>query len=411
MAAMKKVKICIFVFVFLLLPSSAFAAQINSTGYKQNVIVSVGGESVNSSSYKTSLAVGIINRVINSTSYVNRLGFFYTWKLANEQPCTAADQCEGNFCCSNKCKSSACPTEDSGGGGGGGGGAAAAGGGGGGGGGPLPTLIEEKKKDFSVSPSSIKQQIALGVAKTQSIRIKNTGNVALSFSLNVVTVNDFIFLSETSFSLEAGQEKTIEANIIGKKLGSYIGEIEVTADGIKKSISVIVDVESEQVLFDAKIDIPSGYKEVQAGSDLKTQITLLNVGPARKVDVTTTYIVKDKKGNVVYESTETFAVEKQTSFVKSFKVPKELQPGDYLAIIEVRYENSFAVSSELFKVLPKEEVTIQKVVKSNIALVAVFVVFAGLLFLFAYLMLPKIKIFKKIRFKKMAKKVRKHKKM
>ena len=75
------------------------------------------------------------------------------------------------------------------------------------------------------------------------------------------------------------------------------------------------------------------------------------------------------------------------------------------------YENSFAVSSELFKVLPKEEVTIQKVVKSNIALVAVFVVFAGLLFLFAYLMLPKIKIFKKIRFKKMAKKVRKHKKM
>ena len=98
---MEKVKICIFVFVFLLLSFSAFAAQINSTGYKQNVIVSVGGESVNSSSYKTSLAIGIINRVINSTSYINRLGFFYTWKLANEQPCTSADQCEGNFCCSN----------------------------------------------------------------------------------------------------------------------------------------------------------------------------------------------------------------------------------------------------------------------------------------------------------------------
>ena len=377
---MKKVKIAILVLVLLLLfPLSVFAAQINSTSYKQNVIVSSGGENVSSSSYKMGIAIGIINRIINSTSYINRLGFFYTWKLANDQPCTSADQCEGGFCCSNKCKSSACPTE-AGPAPSGGGAAAAAGGGGG--------ALPEEVKDFSVSPSSIKEQLALGAAKVQTITIKNTGDTALSFDLNIVAINDFVFLSDTSFNLEPGQEKSIEANIIGKRLGSYFGDIEITANGIKKSITVVVEVESEQVLFDVKIDIPSGYKEVQAGDELKAQITLLNVGPPRKVDVTTTYIIKDRQGNVVYESSETFAVDKQTSFVKSFKIPKDLKPGDYLIIIEVRYENSFAVSSELFKVLPKERVTLQKAVKSNIVLI--LIVGVGLSLLFVYLLMPRI---------------------
>ncbi|MBI2652017.1 hypothetical protein HYX00_01010 [Candidatus Woesearchaeota archaeon] len=398
---MKKVGISIlFLFALLLLAFSVFAAKINSTSYKQSVIVSTGGENVSSSSYKMSVAIGIINKVINSTSFINRLGFFHTLLLANDQPCTTASQCEGGFCCSNLCKSSACPSPG-GGETGGGGGAAAGAGAGGGGGGPLPTPIEEPKvKDFSISPSSIKEHLALGTAKIKTITIRNTGNTASSFSLSVATIDDFVFLSDSSFSLEPSQEKTIEANIIGKKLGSYIGEIEVTGDGNKKSISVVIEVESEQVLFDAKIDIPSAYKEVEAGKELKAQITLLNVGPPRKVDVTTTYIIKDKLGNIIHQASETFAVEKQTSFVKSFKVPQNLKPDDYLAIIEVRYENSFAVSSELFKVVPKEEMTIQKTVKSNTALLFALVIFVGLMFLFIYLLIPKAKIFNKPKFKK-----------
>ena len=257
---------------------------------------------MSSPSYKMNIAVGIINRVINSTSFINRLGFFHTLLLANDQPCTTASQCEGGFCCSNLCKSSACPSPG-GGETGGGGGAAAGAGAGGGGGGPLPTPIEEPKvKDFSISPSSIKEHLALGTAKIKTVTIRNTGNTALSFSLSVATIDDFVFLSDSSFSLDPGQEKTVEANIIGKKLGSYIGEIEVTSDDTKKSISVVIEVESEQVLFDVKMDIPTAYKEVEAGKELKAQITLFNIGPARKVDVTPTYIIKDRRGNTIYEA-------------------------------------------------------------------------------------------------------------
>ena len=391
---MKKVRISFIAFVslvFLLSAFSVFAAKINSTSYKQTVIVSVGGENMSSSSYKMSTAIGIINRIISSASYINKLGFFYTWKLADNQPCTSDNQCEGGFCCSSLCSSSACPSEEPAPSGGG----TTGGGGGGGGGGVIVNVTPTEKpriKDFSISTSSIKEQLILGAAKTTTITIKNTGDTALNFDLSVVAVDEFVFLSDISFSLEPNEEKIVEANIIGKKLGSYLGEIKATADGIEKSISAVIEVESELVLFDVKMDIPTAYKKVEAGGELKAQITLLNVGPAREVDVATTYIIKDKRGSIIYEASETFAVDKQTSFVKSFKISENLEPGDYLAIIEVRYANSFAVSSDMFRVVPKEVTIVEKVVKSNIAIALTFIVFVGLMFLFAYLLLPKIKM-------------------
>lgn len=380
---MKKVKISlvlVLVFVFLL-ASNVLAAQINSANYNQNVVVSTGGENSSSSSYKTSIAVGIINGIISSAAYINNLGFFHTWLLADGQPCASASQCEGGFCCSSLCSSSACPSAAAPAAAGGAAAPAAAGAAG------SPLEI----KDFSVSPSSVKEHIPLGIAKTDKIAIRNTGNANLSFRLSVITIDEFVSLSDSGFLLEPGEEKAVEINIIGKKLGSYLGEIGISADGIKKSISVVIEVESDQVLFDVKMDIPTAYEEIEAGKELKAQITLFNIGQ-RRVDVTPTYIIKDKRGNVIYEASETFAVEKQKSYVKSIKLPGNLQPDDYLAVVELRYENSFAVSSELFRVVPKQEIQIQKALKLNNTLMLVLVVFFGLMFLFAYLLVPKFKI-------------------
>lgn len=389
---MKKVKIsAFFAFVFLLLAFNVLAAQISSSNYKQNVVVSEGGENTTSSSYKISIVVGIINGIISSASYINNLGFFHTWLLADGQPCTSAGQCEGGYCCSSVCASSACPTPSTT---TTGGGAAAAAAGGGGGG----TIIE-KVKDFDVEPSSVKEHVALGAAKTISIKVRNKGNAALSFSLDVVTINDFVFLSDTSFSLEAEEEKEVELNIIGKKLGSYLGEIQVESEGIKKTIDVIVDVESEQVLFDVKMNIPSAYKEVAPGDELKAQITLINVGPSRKVDATTTYMIKNKLGRVIHESSETFAVEKQISYVKAFKIPKDAEPGDYLAVVELKYEKSFAVSSELFRVV-EEKSLIEEAAKITKPLTFTFLIIVGVILLLMYLLMPRVKIFKRMKIRK-----------
>ncbi|MBI2541340.1 hypothetical protein HYV80_01345 [Candidatus Woesearchaeota archaeon] len=378
---MKKVKIFLILFAFLAMAIGVLAAQTGSGSYKQNVIVSEGGENLSSASYKQNIALDIINGIINSASYINKLGFFHLLLLADGQPCTSASQCEGGFCCSSSCRSSSCPVAAAAGGDG-----AAAGGGGGG-----AVLPEEEVKDFSVAPSSIKEHLILGETKQNQITIQNTGNTALEFDLNVLTVSSFVSLQESSFSLMPGEERNVLIEITGAKLGSYIGEIEVAAGDIKKSVDIIIEVVSEQVLFDVKIDIPSAYHEVEPGAILKAQVTLFNVGPGKRVDVTPTYIIKDKLGNVIYEYTETFAVEQQKSYAYSFRIPKTAQPGDYLAIVELRYEKSFAVSSQLFKVVSKKGLELKQLLKSN-TIVIIWAALIASVFLLVYLFEPKIKM-------------------
>lgn len=385
---MKK-RIGIFLILLFLLAPGISGASSNSSSYNLKLItVSEGGGSINSSTYKNIISMGIINWVINSSTYVSRLGFLHGLLLADGQPCTTANQCEGGYCCSNVCASSACAGEEEP-----EAPAAAAAAGGGGGVGALVNLTglgAEKGKDYSVSTSSIKSELVIGRSKENKFKIENTGEERLDFSLSVSGVEEFISLSDNSFSLDAGESKTITVEMKGEDFGAYSGKIIITAGGIVKEVLVIIEVKSEVVLFDVKMDIPSDYKEVEQGEDLKAQITLLNVGVPQEVDVITTYLMKDFTGNVIYESSETFAVDKQKSYVKSFPVSSRTGLGDYLAVIEVRYSNSFAVSSEMFKVVGKTTVTLQKLLKTPLYnLVLIIAIAAIVLFLFISRLIPK----------------------
>lgn len=375
--SMKTVKIFIFFLAFLIAANISYAFQTNSSNYKMfPLIVSSGGKKVDSGSYKSYVAAGIINGIIGSSTYKNWLGFFYTWLLADNQPCTSASQCQGGYCCSSLCKSSACPVAEA---------AAAAGGGGeagGGGGGLLPT---EKLMEFQVSPDNIKVKLTLGESAEKKLKIKNTGSEALTVFLSVEGIKKYLYLSEDSVNVNAGEEAEVGLEFTGRQTGSFPGEIIATADGIEKSIPIIIEVISELVLFDVKLDIPANYEEVEPGDELKIQITLLNVGAPEKVDVFATYLIKDLRGNVIYEETETFAVEKQASYMKSFKIHESTPLGSYVAAVEIRYADSFAVSSQLFRVVGKKSADAMERITQNtkIMLLLVFLL-AGVIFMLAH---------------------------
>ena len=57
--------------------------------------------------------------------------------------------------------------------------------------------------------------------------------------------------------------------------------------------------------------------------------------------------------------------------------------GDYLAVVEIRYSNSFAVSSDMFGVVERQLVTLKDLLKMPVSgLIVMIVILAGLLFLF-----------------------------
>ncbi len=408
------IKIAILLLLTSILISSAYAFITNSTNYKLNpIVVSSGGTNMSSSNYNNIIATGIISGNTSSANYITHLGFFYaaitgdttspvvtlispansstgdssstvtfTYNVtdsSNIANCSllidnSVDQTDttitknisqsftkslsnGDYNWSVNCYDSAAnqgsstlyyltvsytaPAEEP---------SAGDGGGGGGGGGGAITI----QKDFSLSPSSIKAELVIGEATTKEVTITNTGSTALSGEIEVVGVKDYVLLPAYSFSLAKGETASIDVNIIAKKLGLFSGKLVFTSNGIEKEIPIIIEVETEMILFDVTIDIPTEYAEVEAGDLLPAQVTLLSMGLPKKVDVYLTYSLSDMEGNVIPMGYETLAVEKQLSFVKEFEIPKNLKTGDYVISVEARYADSVAVAGDIFKIIAKK---------------------------------------------------------
>ena len=363
---MIKAKACTLFLLAIIGCSMAYALNMSSTNYRLSpLVVSTGGDITNSSSYKNYVVSGVISGAIESGAYKNFLGFFHTWLLANGEYCTAASQCEGGFCCSNLCKSSSCPVAAAEAGGGGGGGEAGGGGG----------AAQKEEIGFSIGPGNIKANLALGESDEKSIILSNTGRLSTKVSLTLESVRKYVSLSEDVVSLEPGESKIVTLTVLAKEVGAFVGELIAKVEGIEKSVPIILEFISKLVLFDVKLDIPEQYAEVEPGGELKVQVTLLNVGAQGKVDAFVTYFIKDLRSNIVYEETETFAVEKQLSYQKSFRIHESTLPGSYVAIAEVRYADSFAVSSQLFRVVEKKE----NVIVGSMARNSMLMLFASLL--------------------------------
>jgi hypothetical protein len=364
---MRNIKILVYFLAFMIVASISLSFETESSNYKQSLTTTTGGKHVTSSSYQNYVSTGTISSIVESSSYINQLGFFYTWLLADNQACTLNGQCQGGFCCGNLCKSSSCSetttieTTSSGG---------DSGGEGGGGGGGLFT----RDADYTLSVQNIKAKLALGESDQETIVITNIGGDPITISLGVEGVEEYVSLSDTAVGLDLGEELELTLNFIGRQVGGFVGQIITKSGEVIKSIPVIIEVISKLVLFDVQLDIPTSLTEIEPGDQLKTQITLLNVGAPEKVDVAVAYFIKDLKGNVVYEETETFPVEKQTSYTKSFDIDKNIELGSYVVIVEVRYVDSFAVSSQFFTVVEKKGSVMGELITKNAALM-IFITF------------------------------------
>ena len=214
----------------------------------------------------------------------------------------------------------------------------------------------------------MKLKLSLGESEERVLVVRNTGSAALTMPLAVEGIKGYMTLSDEFVSLGPGESAAVTLGFIGRNVGSFVGRIIASIGQIEKSVPIILEVISELVLFDVKLDILKAYAEIEPGNELKAQITLLNVGAPEKVDVLASYFIKDLGGNIVYEETETFAVEKQLSYQKSLPVHESAVPGSYVAVIEIRYAESFAVSSQLFRVVEKKESVVEDIIMKNISL-------------------------------------------
>lgn len=238
---------------------------------------------------------------------------------------------------------------------------------GGGGGGAV--LI----RNFSVDRDLIKVSIKQGENAKEFLVIKNTGNTEMNISLEISKLEKFLILSDEEFVLKTGESKTIGIDLFAKEkevADSYLGKIIISEAGIKKTVSVILEIKERNPLFDIKTEILN--KVVRPREKVRTNITIINKGDLKHIDVILYTAIKNLDGDIIDYKDESLAVEKELSITKSMDVP-ELVDGKYIFYSRVSYGNISASSSEVFEV---SSVEVPKVVEmdKNIILIVVALV-------------------------------------
>jgi hypothetical protein len=244
-----------------------------------------------------------------------------------------------------------------------------------------PSVITGIKYDFRLDKEEIIAKLKIGKDTQESIEVINLGTIDFTVDIEIEGLTDFISVSDYSFDLDIGERKTLILNIVGKKFGIFTGRLIATVENITKTVPITIEIESEKALFDVKLDIPTRYKRIAPGDNLRSQVTLFNV-LGGKVDVDINYLVKDLRSNVISEETETFPVETQSSYVKEFNLPKDIKPETYIAAIEVRYVNAYAVSSQIFEVMTEEEAMALKEARIKVFSIFFIVVVSALVYVY-----------------------------
>ncbi|MBT3405308.1 hypothetical protein HOC29_03945 [archaeon] len=215
-----------------------------------------------------------------------------------------------------------------------------------------------------VSLNLVSASVELNTALLK-VSLKENSEVLKSFSLSSIKQDDVFFSSEgvdgISFEEEnvvlgVNEDKTISVkfNSAGLLPGVYFGNIRIKTSAEMLMLPVILEVESQDLFFDADLDIPPAYSSVSPGENLVVQVKVFDLtfgtngfnNPSVNID----YSIYRQDGVLLVSEEDSLIVDKTASFSKSFQLSKDLERGNYFSVVQVKYGSSIGVSSAIFTI-------------------------------------------------------------
>ena len=253
--------------------------------------------------------------------------------------------------------------------------------GGGGGGSTTKTvnastaILSEAGKLIDFSAEEIIVTAILGRETTRTLTVGNAANKPVVIELSQEGFGNALVLPE-KLELAANEEKTITLLFMPSEQKLLMGKIifEVAGERIKEVLA-IVNVRSENFLFDSILTLGRKHRVITPGEPIVAQINLEQVGVSgMKIDVIANYFIRDFAGNSYLEDSETFFVDGSKEYVKVFPTDN-LPIGKYALSLEIVYLGAFATSSAQFEVRDKESQFIMSFIGGAILVIAVGLVF------------------------------------
>ena len=208
------------------------------------------------------------------------------------------------------------------------------------------------EKDFEVNALVIKSVINEGESLSNPVKIINHGKEQ-KFNIDYFSENNFIFVEPESFLIGANEEKMFNAIFNSKDYpaGVYFGEIAVKGEKDSISIPAILEIETPSIDFDVSPEIAPSYSQVLPGGEFAANIKIYNMKLESK-EVSLHYAIKNREGNIILSESQDLDVLDEVQITKTFLLPEEIEPGNYVFSILAIGKNSGSVgtSSALFDV-------------------------------------------------------------
>ncbi len=213
--------------------------------------------------------------------------------------------------------------------------------GGGGGGTPQMNIV--------VTPSwntNLGLQLAVNTTRDETISVKNNGPSSVSVSLTDTFKDHMQVLGNDTLTIGAGQSSVFHIRFVaGSTPDTITGKITIGNTLILSSL----DVTTKILLFDSNIVVLNKNLQVEQGSPLQTQVSLIPRGSPQRLDVTLNFVIKDFNNKVYLTKSETILVQNQTILKRDFDTGS-LPVGSYVIGLQLVYPNGVAPSSARFDV-------------------------------------------------------------
>lgn len=199
--------------------------------------------------------------------------------------------------------------------------------------------------DFDINRALIKTVINSPDGDVGSFTITNSNEQIREFILS--SSSPKLSLSETRFTLQAGQTRTIDISIQNaERVNTF--EIYVRTSSSEATIPVVVEYEDIDYIFNALVKINQTTKRVEAGDKIVSAIDIFDLEDIGTQRVDVDYIILDQKTEVVLSETEEVLVSNRNIAEKNFTLPSYLDEGDYVLATVLTFNSRISTATDTF---------------------------------------------------------------
>ena len=212
----------------------------------------------------------------------------------------------------------------------------------------------EGEINYEISTKKILRKLRIGSFLNIPITISNykTGSMNLEISFDG-DLDELMKIDKKIMSINPDSSGEFTITLMGNvEVGIYEGNIIISGD-IDEMIPVTILVYSEEKLpiEGLLINLELLNTRVVLGDILKYRIDLQNLLREEEYNVSLTYKIREENGTEIVIDNDEAVIQTSFSLLKSFEIPEDFKPGEYVLTVEVKYLDSVLRQSSPFKVV------------------------------------------------------------